>query len=194
MVAYSPEQLFDLVADVGQYPRFLPWCVAARVRSRTETEMVADMTIGFGPFRETFTSRVALERPFKLNVSYENGPFRFLHNRWEFIALGQGGDLSPVTGPGLACPGAMPRHDTAIGSPQAAVPRAVASRENGTEVDFFVDFEFRSRILQAAIGLVFHEAVRRMVDAFLKRAAVIYGAGASGASLSPVSTSPGTAG
>ena len=135
LVPYSPGQLFDLVADVGKYPRFLPWCVAARVRSRTDVEMVADMTIGFGPFRETFTSRVALERPYKLNVSYENGPFRFLHNRWEFIP-----------------------------------------RDGGTEVDFFVDFEFRSRILQAAIGLVFHEAVRRMVDAFLKRAREVYAA------------------
>ncbi|MGH7211097.1 MAG: SRPBCC family protein, partial [Acetobacteraceae bacterium] len=47
-VPYSPEQLFDLVADVGRYPEFLPWCVAARVRSGTETEIVADLTIGFG--------------------------------------------------------------------------------------------------------------------------------------------------
>ncbi len=46
------------MADVGKYPQFLPWCVAARVRSRTERELVADLTIGFGPFRETFTSRV----------------------------------------------------------------------------------------------------------------------------------------
>ena len=194
MVTYSPEQLFDLVADVGQYPRFLPWCVAARVRSRTDTEMVADMTIGFGPFRETFTSRVALERPFKLNVSYENGPFRFLHNRWEFIALGQGDDVSPVMRPGLACPVDLSRHDTALAPPQAAAPRAGVARKNSTEVDFFVDFEFRSRILQAAIGLVFHEAVRRMVDAFLKRAAVIYGAGAAGTSLSPVTRGRGPAG
>ena len=57
----APEQLFDLVADVGKYPEFLPWCVGARVRSRTETELVADLTIGFGPFRESFTSRVALD-------------------------------------------------------------------------------------------------------------------------------------
>ena len=50
--------MFDLVADVGEYPEFLPWCVGARVRSQTETELVADLTIGFGPFRESFTSRV----------------------------------------------------------------------------------------------------------------------------------------
>jgi coenzyme Q-binding protein COQ10 len=134
IVAFTPEQLFDLVADVDQYPRFLPWCVAARTRSRTETQLVADLTIGFGPFRETFTSRVTLDRPRRVTVTYENGPFRYLNNHWDFTP-----------------------------------------RETGTEVAFFVDFEFRSRILQAAIGVVFHEAVRRMVNAFLKRARDVYG-------------------
>jgi coenzyme Q-binding protein COQ10 len=54
VVAYRPDQLFDLVADVGKYPHFLPWCVGARVRTQTEAELVADLTIGFGPFRESF--------------------------------------------------------------------------------------------------------------------------------------------
>jgi coenzyme Q-binding protein COQ10 len=134
IVPYRPDQLFDLVADVGKYPEFLPWCVAARVRSRTERDLVADLTIGFGPFRESFTSHVTLDRPKRVNVRYERGPFRYLNNEWDFIA-----------------------HPT------------------GCEVDFFVDFEFRSRILQAAIGVVFNEAVRRMVNAFNKRARQVYG-------------------
>jgi coenzyme Q-binding protein COQ10 len=134
IVPYSAEQLFDLVADVGDYPKFLPWCVGARIRSRTERELVADLTIGFGPFRESFTSRVALDRPSGVKVRYENGPFRYLNNQWGF---------TPTPG--------------------------------GCRVDFFVDFEFRSRILQAAIGVVFNEAVRRMVNAFLKRARDVYG-------------------
>ncbi len=66
VVRYTPEQMFALVADVGAYPKFLPWCVGARVRTETETEIVADLTIGFGPFREGFTSRIALERPHKV--------------------------------------------------------------------------------------------------------------------------------
>ena len=90
IVPYRPEQLFDLVADVGKYPQFLPWCVAARVRSRTERELVADLTIGFGPFRETFTSRVTLDRPQRVKVRYENGPFRYLNNQWEFAAPSAG--------------------------------------------------------------------------------------------------------
>jgi coenzyme Q-binding protein COQ10 len=134
LVPYRPDQLFDLVADVGKYPEFLPWCVAARVRSRTDTELRADLTIGFGPFRETFGSRVALDRPHSVRVAYEKGPFRYLNNEWDFLP-----------------------------------------HQHGTEVDFFVDFEFRSRILQAAIGVVFNEAVRRMVNSFQKRARDVYG-------------------
>ncbi len=57
----------------------------ARVRTRTETEEVADLTIGFGTFRESFTSRVVLQRPSKLNVRYENGPFRYLNNSWGLL-------------------------------------------------------------------------------------------------------------
>jgi coenzyme Q-binding protein COQ10 len=134
VLPHTPEQVFDLVADVGKYPQFLPWCAAARVRSRNETEQVADLTIGFGPFRESFTSRVKMERPALIRVTYENGPFRYLNNQWKFTA-----------DPG------------------------------GCKVDFFVDFEFRSRILQSAIGVVFNEAVRRMVNAFIKRARDVYG-------------------
>jgi len=134
LVGYSPEQLFDLVADVGKYPEFLPWCVGAQVISRTDTELLADLTIGFGPFRERFTSRVTLDRPAKIQVRYENGPFRYLNNQWVFIP-----------------------------------------DPHGVQVDFWVDFEFRSRLLQKAIGVVFNEAVRRMVGAFLKRAREIYG-------------------
>ncbi|GBQ68776.1 hypothetical protein AA103196_2037 [Ameyamaea chiangmaiensis NBRC 103196] len=135
LVPYSQDQLFELVADVGKYPQFLPWCTAARVRTRTATELVADLTIGFGPFRETFTSRVSLHRPERVDVRYERGPFRYLNNVWLF-------------------------------KPHA----------DGCVVNFFVDFEFRSRLLQAAIGVVFNEAVRLMVAAFLRRARDVYGA------------------
>src|SRR5688572_15646543 len=62
ILRYTPEQLFDVVADVRRYPEFLPWCVAARVVSHTETELVADLTIGFKLFRETFRSQVTLDR------------------------------------------------------------------------------------------------------------------------------------
>ncbi|MGG5808090.1 type II toxin-antitoxin system RatA family toxin [Falsiroseomonas sp. CW058] len=133
VLPYSEEQLFDMVADVRRYPEFLPWCVGARIVSRTETELVADLTIGFKMFRETFRSQVLLERPHHVHVRYLTGPFRYLNNHWRFRPVAQ-----------------------------------------GTEVDFFVDFEFKSRLLQAVIGTVFNEAVRLMVRAFERRAMVLY--------------------
>ena len=60
---WSAEQMFDLVADVKRYAEFLPWVVATRVRSDGETEMVADMVVGFNALREKFTSRVTKLRP-----------------------------------------------------------------------------------------------------------------------------------
>jgi coenzyme Q-binding protein COQ10 len=133
VLPYTDEQLFDMVADVRRYPEFLPWCVGARIVSRSEGELIADLTIGFKMFRETFRSQVTLERPHHVHVRYLTGPFRYLNNHWRF--------------------------------------RPVA---NGTEVDFFVDFEFKSRLLQAVIGTVFNEAVRLMVRSFERRAANLY--------------------
>jgi len=134
VLPYTPEQLFDLVADVGRYPEFLPWCVGARIRERRDNLLVADLVIGFKVFRERFTSHVTLNRPDHIQVSYLDGPFRYLNNHWRF-----------------------------------------RPHQKGTEIDFFVDFEFRSRILQAAIGLVFNEATRLMVGSFEKRADQVYG-------------------
>jgi coenzyme Q-binding protein COQ10 len=130
----SPEQIFQLVADVHRYPEFLPWCAGARVLTRDEAKLVADLTIGFKMFRETFRSEVALQRPELVQVRYLDGPFRYLNNTWKLREVPQ-----------------------------------------GTEVDFFVDFEFRSRLLQAVIGTVFNEATRVMVRAFERRAMQLYG-------------------
>jgi coenzyme Q-binding protein COQ10 len=88
---YSPEQMFDLVADVARYPEFLPWVSAMRVRSNSETETIADMIVGFKGLRETFTSRVSKERPNRLHVEYVDGPLKYLRNDWAFRPDGQGG-------------------------------------------------------------------------------------------------------
>ncbi|MED5545338.1 MULTISPECIES: type II toxin-antitoxin system RatA family toxin [Novosphingobium] len=81
---YSAEQMFDLVADVGRYQEFLPWVVATRVRSDSETEMVADMLVGFKALREKFTSRVEKTRPREIRVHYVDGPMKDLDNVWTF--------------------------------------------------------------------------------------------------------------
>jgi coenzyme Q-binding protein COQ10 len=88
---YTPDQMFQLVADVGRYGEFLPWVTATRVRSNTDAEMVADMIVGFKGLRETFTSKVTKERPGHIRVDYLDGPLKHLNNDWTFRPDGQGG-------------------------------------------------------------------------------------------------------
>jgi len=85
--------MFDLVADVKSYEKFLPWVSAIRVRSDSETEMIADMIVGFKSLRETFASRVQKRRPEEVHVDYLDGPLKHLHNHWRFRSDGQGGVL-----------------------------------------------------------------------------------------------------
>ncbi len=161
VLACSPRQLFDLVADIERYPEFLPWCIASRITKREDDVIHADLVIGFKMFRETFTSKVTLSRSDRIDVEYSRGPFKYLNNHWIFV-------------------------------PEGA---------DATNIDFYVDFEFRSRILRRLIGTVFGEAVKRMVRAFETRAYAVYGdkpkpnpekrtAGAAG----PVSEDPKSAG
>ena len=88
---YSPEQMFDLVAEVGRYQEFLPWVAATRVRSNSETLMIADLVVGFKSLKETFTSRVTKHRPTDIKVEYIEGPLKYLHNSWSFRPDGNGG-------------------------------------------------------------------------------------------------------
>lgn len=139
VVPYTAQQMYDLVADVAAYPKFLPWTAAARIRSRTPIDggevMEADLVISFKVFRERFGSRVTLwPSQMKIDTEYLDGPFKYLKSGWSF--------------------------------------RDVAG---GCEVTFFVDFEFRNAILQGIIGVVFNEAMHRVVRAFEKRAADLYG-------------------
>ena len=130
---HTPDQMYDLVMDIEDYPNFLPWCVALRVTCRDENVVWADMVVGFKMLREKFTSKVTVTPKERIDVEYLDGPFRYLENRWLF-------------------------HE----------------KDGGCEVDFFIDFEFRSRLLRKVMEPLFHEAVRRMVRAFETRAAQKY--------------------
>ncbi len=136
---YSAAQMYDLVADVGAYPKFLPWCAAARIRSRAQqgeaVVMEADLVISFKVFRERFGSRVTLwPAQMKVDTEYLDGPFRYMQSNWSF-----------------------------------------EEAEGGCNVTFFVDFEFKNAILQGIIGVVFNEAMQRIVRAFERRAAELHG-------------------
>jgi coenzyme Q-binding protein COQ10 len=141
---YTPEQMFDLVADVKRYQEFLPWVAATRIRSDSETLMIADLVVGFKSLKETFTSRVEKQRPTSLKVEYIEGPLKYLYNSWSFRPDGKG----------------------------------------GTDIDFCVDFAFKSRIFEALAGQMFDRALRRMIGAFEARAHDLYGDGAIGRSSS----------
>jgi coenzyme Q-binding protein COQ10 len=83
---YTPEQMFDLVADVARYHEFAPWCIASRI-NRVESPSVfyADLVVGYKMFRERFTSKVMLDRPNRIHIEYLKGPLKNLKNNWEFI-------------------------------------------------------------------------------------------------------------
>lgn len=134
IVPHTPEHLYALVADVQSYPEFLPWCMAARVRSKDDEKLLADLMIGFRLYREKFTSHVALNPDeMKIDVEYAEGPFNYLKNAWVF----------------------RPHPD-------------------GCEIDFYVDFEFKSQLFQSVVETLFAEAVKKMVRAFETRADVLH--------------------
>lgn len=83
---YTPEQMFDMVADIGRYAEFLPWVQATRITGRAGNVVTADMVVGFKMVRERFTSRVTLDRPQALHVEYVSGPLKYLRNDWRFEA------------------------------------------------------------------------------------------------------------
>jgi coenzyme Q-binding protein COQ10 len=93
-VQHAASEMFDLVADVEHYPEFVPLCQSLSVRKRTgeggKEVIVADMTVAYKLVRETFTSRVTLDRSnLEILVEYLEGPFRRLNNRWRFRPAGE---------------------------------------------------------------------------------------------------------
>jgi len=140
-VRHSAANMFDLVADVEKYPRFVPLCAALKVKSRAAmgdgvTVMVADMTVAYKLIRQTFTSRVTLDRPnLKIVVEYLDGPFKRMQNRWTFHP----------------------------------------APESTCDVEFYIDYEFRSRTLAMLMGAMFDTAFRKFAAAFEARADEVYG-------------------
>ena len=145
LVKHAAQHMFGLVADVEAYPEFLPLCTGLRIRKRQQDQqgrevLIADMSVGYKAIRETFCSRVTLDRTkTEILVEYVDGPFERLINRWSFT------------------------------DEPAQEGRASKSR-----VDFFIDYEFRNRILGMLMGAMFDSAFRRFAEAFEARADQIY--------------------
>jgi coenzyme Q-binding protein COQ10 len=140
-VRHSAADMFDLVADMEKYPLFVPLCSAIKIRSKTPkdngvTVVVSEMAVAYKMIRQTFTSRVTLDRPnLKILVEYLDGPFSRLQNRWTFHPTG----------------------------------------DNACTVEFFIEYEFKSRTLAMLMGAMFDTAFRRFAAAFEKRADEVYG-------------------
>jgi coenzyme Q-binding protein COQ10 len=132
-LSYGADELFEVVADVKDYPSFVPWCSGARIRREDPRELIADLDIGFGPFQESFTSQVTLDRPRMVLVrALEGGPLEHLTNSWTFTPA-----------------------------------------RSGTHVDFMIDFQFKSHLLDHVANGMFHEATTRMLSAFESRVHVL---------------------
>lgn len=139
-VAFSADEMFDLVADVERYPEFVPLCESLTVQTRDAAPdgtglIVATMGIGYKGIRERFTTKVTLDRPNgSIVVCHMDGPFRRLENVWTFTPRG----------------------------------------EQGSDVVFAIDYEFRSPALGLLMGAVFESAFRKFAEAFEARAEVVY--------------------
>lgn len=146
-VPFTARQMYDLVADVERYPEFLPMCESLRITSRAPSgngwDLIATMGVGYKAIREKFTSCVSLDPDaLAISVTYLDGPFRRLDNRWRFTDAAEG----------------------------------------GSDVHFFIDYEFRSPMLALLMGAMFEQAFRRFSQSFEDRARVVY---------APPSTDPG---
>jgi coenzyme Q-binding protein COQ10 len=94
---HNAAQMYDLVSDVRRYPEFLPWVSAIRIRKDDESEMLADMIVGFKSLRETFSSRVVKTPKSSIIVDYLDGPMKHLHNAWTFEDVAGGGSIVEFT-------------------------------------------------------------------------------------------------
>jgi len=134
LIECKKEQLIDLVLDIEKYPEFVPFCVAAKVYEKKDKNnlllIVADLTIGKGPFKDTYKSDVKYnKKEDSIFVTNLDGPLKHLENKWFFKRKG-----------------------------------------NNSEVDFHVDFELKNKILNVLMIKTFDLGLKKIADAFEKRA------------------------
>ena len=89
LIERTPAQMFALVDDVEDYPRFLPWCDGTEVRERTDATTVATLHINYHGIKSQFTTENAKEAPGLMRLRLREGPFRQLEGEWHFLPLGE---------------------------------------------------------------------------------------------------------
>ena len=134
-IHHEPDNLFQLVSDIGAYPDFIKWVQSMRVEDvrkpdDNKAEMLGHARVGFKGFSEKFSTRVATDAEKRtIFVDLVQGPLKHLKNSWEF-----------------------------------------KDAENGTDINFYVDFEFKNLLLRALAAANFELAVNRIMAAFIAEA------------------------
>ena len=98
LIECKKDQLIDLVLDIEKYPEFVPFCLGSHVYQRDNNDdqiiIVADLTIGKGPFKDTYKSDVKFNKDYSsINVTNIGGPLRHLENNWKFIESDKGTEI-----------------------------------------------------------------------------------------------------
>lgn len=87
LLGYSAEQMFDLVAQVEDYPKFLPWCGGVTLLERSDDKLTASVQINFHGVKQSFTTSNHNQRPTQMKMHLVDGPFKMLEGTWNFKAL-----------------------------------------------------------------------------------------------------------
>lgn len=135
LLAYSAEQMFALVENVEEYPKFLPWCGGAAIRSREGDKVLAELTINYRGVKQSFSTENINTFPASIEMRLVEGPFKQLHGTWRFKPL----------------------------------------RSDACKIEFELNYEFSSRMLEQLIGPVFNMIANSFVDSFCQRAETVYG-------------------
>ena len=135
LLAYSAEQMFALVENIEEYPKFLPWCGGAEIRSREGNKVLAQLTINYRGVKQSFSTENINTPPASIEMRLVEGPFKQLHGTWSFKPL----------------------------------------RSDACKVEFDLNYEFSSKVLEQLIGPVFNFIANSFVDSFCQRAETVYG-------------------
>lgn len=148
LLHYTPREMYDLVAGVPDYPKFLPWCEKAEVLETLPDGVKARLSLSFAGVRQSFTTRNHNEPGQRMLMSLVDGPFSELEGDWRFIPLGA------KTGP--------------EGTVDPATARAC-------KIEFKMRYAFSSKALELVVSPVFDRVANTLVDSFVKRAEQVYG-------------------
>ncbi len=143
---YSPREMYALVTDVDNYPKFLPWCARSEVLERHDDGVTARLHIAIAGVHQAFTTRNVHQDGSSVSMKLVDGPFSLLEGVWRFQPLGP----------------AAPE-----GEPSAG-PKAC-------KVEFSLNYAFSSKPLELVVSPVFDRIANTFVDAFVKRAEHVYG-------------------